>query len=183
VKILVTVGNAQQPFDRLLSMIDPALAALPEKVDGVCQIGPSRVEPRGLRFVKHLDRVEFDRQVDEVDVVICHGGVGSLASAIARGHLPIALARRVALGEIVVNDHQLEVIAQLAKTGQVLDAEGGITGDMLIRARDARRSRRVAPAPDLRAIERAFTRSPVEPRIKPMLRILASLGPPVTRVR
>lgn len=182
-KILVTVGNAQQPFDRLLTMIDSALAAPPEKVDGICQIGPSRVEPRGLRVVKHLDRVEFDRQVDEADVVVCHGGVGSLASAIARGHLPIALARRVALGEIVVNDHQLEVIAQLAATGQVLDAENGITGGLLVRARDARRSRAESPAPELGAIERALARAPGEPRIHPMLRILASLGPPIKRIR
>ena len=181
-KILVTVGNAQQPFDRLLTMIDSALAALPEKVDGVCQIGPSRVEPRGLRLVKHLNRVEFDRQVDEADVVVCHGGVGSLASAIAHGHMPIALARRGALGEHV-NDHQLEVIAQLAATGQMLDAERGITAGMLVRARHARRSRTDAPAPELGAIERALARSSGEPRIHSILRILASLSPPIKRVR
>jgi UDP-N-acetylglucosamine transferase subunit ALG13 len=178
----VTVGNAQQPFDRLLDMVNRVLADHPEAIDGVCQIGPSRVEPKRLRVVRYLDRAEFDREIGEADVVVCHGGVGSLAIAIAHGHMPIALARRGVLGEHV-NDHQLEVIAHLAATGRLLDATQGITRGMLAHARDARRSG-TELLPDLDAIDRALSRAPAAPRRSLLpLRLLASLGPPLKRVR
>ncbi len=179
----MTVGNAQQPFDRMLAMVDEALAAWPGPLEGVCQIGPSRIEPRGLRAVRYLERTEFDREVEEADIVVCHGGVGSLAIAIASGHLPIAVARRGDLGEHV-NNHQLEVIMQLAGMGHLLDANQGITRDMLERARAARRSRTEARAPDLGIIGAAMARAPAEPRQFPWpLQILASLAGPIKQVR
>lgn len=117
-KIFVTVGTALQPFDRLLRAVDEALRCLGRPYGGLCQHGPSLVRPVGLRAVFRLCDEEFRRALREADVVICHAGVGTLASAIRAGHRPLVMARLADKGEIV-NDHQLEILRLLAVRGLV----------------------------------------------------------------
>lgn len=115
-RVFVTVGNALDPFDRLLKLTD---AALPEKgADGVCQHGVSSVRPRGLAPVQLLSRPEFEAELRRADVVICHAGVGTLWSALEAGHRPLVVPRRVGLREHV-NDHQLEICAALEPEGLI----------------------------------------------------------------
>ncbi len=143
-KIFVTVGGGLQPFDRLLAAVDALQASSKIAFEGVCQVGPSRIEPRGMKSVRQVSRPDFDRHVADADVIVCHAGVGTLATAIRHGHVPVAMARRAAFGE-VVNDHQVEMVRQLAATGQVLDADQGLTAELLVRAREARRPSRNEP--------------------------------------
>ncbi|MCL4752357.1 MAG: hypothetical protein KJ015_19500 [Myxococcales bacterium] len=112
----MTVGNALDPFDRLLEMVDAALPA--EGVEGLCQHGVSAVRPRGLKHVPILTRPEFDSELCRADVVLCHAGVGTLWSAIEAGHHPLVVPRREHLGEHV-NDHQLEICAALEPEGLI----------------------------------------------------------------
>ena len=182
-KLLVTVGNAFQPFDRLLRMVEGALVSFPQPIEGICQIGFSNLTPPGLRAVRRLERAEFERCVEEADVVVSHGGVGAIATAVDHGHLPIVLARRADLGEHV-NDHQRDVVRELAATGRLLDAEGGIGPSLLARARAARRRGRDATAPDLMPIAAEVDRSvpPVRWRT-PWLELAARFGPRARRIR
>jgi UDP-N-acetylglucosamine transferase subunit ALG13 len=183
VRIFVTVGWAFQPFEMLLGLVHSAMLACSEPIEGVCQTGYSWTEPFGLRAVRRLPRDEFERQVAAADVVICHGGVGALASAWAHGHLPLVVARRAALGEHF-NDHQREIVAQLARAGRLVDAEDGITEALLRRARGARRPGR-EEEPQLDALAAALKKGrgrPLRWRELP-LRMLGACAPAASRLR
>jgi UDP-N-acetylglucosamine transferase subunit ALG13 len=78
-------------------------------------------------------------------VVVCHSGVGSALEALDAGHSPILVPRRRAHGEHI-DDHQLQVAADLERRGLALVRDPGeLSTDDLFAA--ARRSVRAASSP------------------------------------
>ncbi len=120
-RVFVTVGNSLDPFDRLIEMVDESLPDGP--VDGLCQYGSSTVRPSRMSSRSHLTRPEFENEIVAADVIVCHGGVGTIWSAVREGHAPLVVPRRVALREHV-NDHQLEIVRELAAAGKIVAVEG-----------------------------------------------------------
>ncbi|MDI1448113.1 glycosyltransferase [Polyangium sp. 6x1] len=189
-RIFVTVGNALVPFDRLLRWVDEATSALAVPADGLCQHGPSEVRPRALTPREHLSRAEFEREMDQADVVVCHAGVGTLADALRRGHRPIVAARRAGFGEIV-NDHQLEIVTVLGQEGRIEVAEDAesLRAALLRYARGE--ARRGAPRDEdparLLPVARAIAEGPARARPplfgKLAMGALAALGPSLDRLR
>ena len=117
-RVFVTVGNSLKRFDRLLQAVERTLEAVPAPRTGSCQHGPSEIRPPALRPVAFLGRDEFEHELRSADIVITHGGVGTLATAVRAGHRPIVMARLSRHDEIV-NDHQLEIIRELSRRGLV----------------------------------------------------------------
>jgi UDP-N-acetylglucosamine transferase subunit ALG13 len=112
--IFVTVGTNEAPFDRLLRGVEP-LAARDELI---VQYGSGTYRPAGSRCVDFLAFDEVVAHVVEASVVITHGGVGSVAVALANGKIPVVVPRRRAFGE-AVDDHQFVFARHLAATGIV----------------------------------------------------------------
>ena len=139
-RLFVTVGNATVGFDRLLQVVEAALPSVPLEVEGVCQRGASKRTVPGLRSVDFLSREEFEKEMREADVVICHGGVGTIRSALSSGHRPLVMARRPSFGELV-NDHQTELAEALRAEGLVAVIS---TADEV--AREIQTARHRAPA-------------------------------------
>lgn len=114
--VFATVG-ATLPFDRLVRMVEDAKrdGLLPERV--ILQVGDSRHVPAGVEEV-HAS-LPFDEVKDilrRADIVICHGGTGSLITALQNGCRVIAVPRLFDLGEHY-DDHQLEVTSAFAERG------------------------------------------------------------------
>lgn len=121
-RFAVTVGTDHHPFDRLIGWINDWLGQHPERTGAFAvQWGSASVEPvcPGQRF---LDASQLDAMLDDADVIICHGGPGSMADAWARGQVPIAVPRLRRLGE-VVDDHQVDFCRKLAGLGRIRLAE------------------------------------------------------------
>jgi UDP-N-acetylglucosamine transferase subunit ALG13 len=112
-RILVTVGMGSWPFDRLISAVAPLCA----RHDVFAQTGTSLVQPP----CPHQAFLTFDEcqaKIRDADVVICHAG--NTVRVIQRlGRVPIAMARRAALGEMG-NDHQVHYLRQEASSGPVV---------------------------------------------------------------
>ncbi len=119
--MLATVG-AILPFDRM------SKAVLGLKRDGtiteslVLQTGTNSdvapcAEP-GLRCVETLGFAEIKGVLRTADLVICHGGTGSLVTALREGCRIVAMPRRQDRGE-VYDDHQFEIAAAFAARGLV----------------------------------------------------------------
>jgi UDP-N-acetylglucosamine transferase subunit ALG13 len=188
-RLLVTVGNALQPFDRMLRTVDAALLRRPGAFDGVCQVGTSEVRPGGLRSVPVLSRPEFEEEMGRADIVISHAGVGSIHTALRYGHSPLVFARQARLGEHV-NDHQIELVEAFADRARVLPADDEAT---LLRHLDAflegglcRRTALETPSETgLRMIGQALQFKP--PHAPPIgrfiARLLAAFGPPIERLQ
>ena len=188
-RLFVTVGNAREPFDRLLRLVDEAIAVSNLPVEGVCQHGTSSVRPRALATRPLLGRDEFEREMDRADAVVCHAGVGAVSAAIRRGHVPLVLPRRRALGEHV-NDHQLELFDALHAQGRIAPiTDAPSLADALARARRSDAGGRLAPrdpariAPVARALELGAPRAK-NPRLgRLFLLAVAALGPRLERLR
>jgi UDP-N-acetylglucosamine transferase subunit ALG13 len=56
------------------------------------------------------------------DVIVCHGGSGSIADVLRLGRRPLVVPRRPDLGEHV-DDHQITHARLLASTGEIMLAE------------------------------------------------------------
>lgn len=129
----VTFGTHDQPFDRLLRLVDDAAAAgvLPAPVE--VQAGPPggyrprAVSPRAMTPEEHRRRLEG------CDVLVCHAGAGLIATALRARRRPLVLPRRGARGEHV-DDHQADLARELAALGLVVDLEGVPAADAVARA-------------------------------------------------
>lgn len=155
--VLVTVGTDHHPFDRLVRWTNDWLAAHPEQVPGFfVQSGAASVSPicPGAAF---LDVVQLDATLDGADIVVCHGGPGSIAAAWARGLLPIAVPRKPELGEHV-DDHQVTFCRKLAELGRIRLAETAAEFGSLLKeaARDRARFRASVPTADVDAAVARF---------------------------
>lgn len=117
-RVFAATGSRSFPFDRMIQALDGAVSSgvLPEGTTVLAQVGSSAWEPRFIDVVDYLDRDEFLARVDEADLVVSHGGTGSLMTALSRGKRVVAVPRRAVFGE-VVDDHQVEFVRQLERAG------------------------------------------------------------------
>lgn len=146
---LVSVGTRAEPFDRLLAMVDDAVAAgrLPPPV--VAQSGTSGYRPSSYTARASLSPAEIDRAMHRSRYVVCHGGTGLIAAAIAAGRRPMVLARRRARGEHRT-EHQHQIVEKLAAEGAIVALDDEIS------ERDVRLADEPAPAAlasDVRSLE------------------------------
>ena len=116
----VSVGNAYQPFTRLLHAVTSNAHALPRSV--VVQHGHTPFDSFECRGVTFLDMQAFESAVSEAEVLIFHAGAGSVIHALGAGKAPVVMARRAEFGEHV-DDHQVEFARELALTGRVAAVE------------------------------------------------------------
>jgi UDP-N-acetylglucosamine transferase subunit ALG13 len=76
------------------------------------QTGFSDYQPRNYEYKNFLDRDEFKQKIKESEIVITHGGTGSIMGAVKAGKWVIAVPRLRRYGEHV-DDHQEQIIKQL----------------------------------------------------------------------
>ena len=109
--MFVTLGSQKFQFNRLLKTIDELLekGCIEQKV--FAQIGHSDYEPRFYAYTRFLDREEYARIMDQAEVVVTHGGTGSILGALKKGKKVIAVPRLAKYGEHV-DDHQLQLVHQ-----------------------------------------------------------------------
>ncbi|MES2492638.1 MAG: glycosyltransferase [Pseudomonadota bacterium] len=119
--LFATVG-ATLPFDRLTSMVAHAKTKglIPEDV--LVQTGVGGVRPDGVRSCETMPYDEMNRTLREADIVVCHGGTGSLITALRQGCRVITIPRRFDRGEHY-DDHQCEITNALAARGLVAVAD------------------------------------------------------------
>jgi len=83
--IFISTGSQKFQFNRLLEAVD-GLVASGRITDTVfAQTGYSTYQPKHYEYQAFLDREQFENKIDEADIVITHGGTGSIMSAIVRG--------------------------------------------------------------------------------------------------
>jgi UDP-N-acetylglucosamine--N-acetylmuramyl-(pentapeptide) pyrophosphoryl-undecaprenol N-acetylglucosamine transferase len=126
--MFATVG-AVLPFDRLVNMVAEANArgAISDRI--LIQTGIGGARPDGLEVVETLPFDDVQALLRDASIVVCHGGTGSLITALREGCHVIAVPRLFRLGE-VYDDHQLEIseafeqrgLVQVANTAEELAA-------------------------------------------------------------
>lgn len=117
--VFVTVGTDHHPFDRLVGWAEGWLERHAE-IDSFIQYGTSR--RAAVDGAAYLDQDQMLAHLRSADVVVCHGGPGTIMACLDAGKKPVVAARRSALGEHV-DDHQIRFTARLGASGLVVLAE------------------------------------------------------------
>ena len=118
--VFATVG-ATLPFDRLVESVAQLRRedAIPERL--FVQTGIGGAAPEGLLVVETLPFDEVQTILRDAAIVVCHGGTGSLITALREGCQVIAMPRLADRGEHY-DDHQAEITNAFAQRGLVLVA-------------------------------------------------------------
>lgn len=117
--ILVTLGTQDKNFVRLLEKIDQLInnGLIKDKV--IVQAGFTKYNSENMEIFDLIPQDEFNDLMDKADIIITHGGVGNIISALEKNKKVIAVPRLAKYGEHI-NDHQTQIIAQFNALGYII---------------------------------------------------------------
>lgn len=113
--IFVTIGT-QQPFDRLIKIIDELAPQLNEEV--IAQVYQCGFTPQNIKTIDFLAPDEFNTLYEKARLIISHAGMGTILSALQKEKPIIVFPRIAALGEHR-NEHQLATARKFKEMGTV----------------------------------------------------------------
>lgn len=120
--ILVLLGTQNNSFHRLLEEVQKNIDNGNIKEEVVVQRGYTKFESKNMTMYTQLPADELKKLVDKADLVITHGGVGSIITAIEENKKVIAVPRLKKYKEHV-NDHQLDIIKSFNDAGYIIGLE------------------------------------------------------------
>lgn len=118
-RVFVSVGTQKFPFNRLIQTADEAAAQFGPDDRFFAQTGFSTYEPQHFTFKPFLQKEEFEEQIRSCDLLIVHGGVGTIITALKYGKNIIVIPRQGRYGEHV-DDHQMQIAESFAQKDLVL---------------------------------------------------------------
>ena len=117
--ILVTLGTQDKSFERLLKALDNLIDKKIIQEEVVVQAGYTNYESKNMKVFSYLPKEEFEKLIEECDLLITHAGVGSIMAGLKRKKKIIAIPRLAKYQEHT-NDHQLQIAEEFEKEGYLL---------------------------------------------------------------
>jgi len=117
--ILVTLGTQDKSFKRLLEAIQKQIDKGNIKDEVIVQAGCTKFDSKDMQIFDLIPFDKFDELIKKCDILITHGGVGSIISGLKNGKKVIAAARLKEYREHT-NDHQLQIINNFSSNGYIL---------------------------------------------------------------
>lgn len=117
--ILVLLGTQNNSFHRLLEEINQLIEnkKIQEKV--VVQAGYTKYQSSNMEILDFISNEELEEIEKEANLVITHGGVGSILQCITKNKKVIAVPRLHKYQEHV-NDHQTQIVGTFHKKGYII---------------------------------------------------------------
>ncbi len=117
--ILVLLGTQNNSFHRLLEEIQKNIdnGNIDEEV--IVQKGYTKFESKDMKIYDELPIEEFNELIKKANLIITHGGVGSIITSIKNRKKVIAIPRLKKYKEHV-NDHQLDIIKSFNEMGYII---------------------------------------------------------------
>lgn len=125
--ILVTLGTQKQSFNRLLDMIEKS--NINDKI--IVQAGYTKYKSKKMKILDFVNYQEMDKLIKQADLIITHGGTGSIVTAIKQGKKVIACPRLKKYGEHV-DDHQKQIVDIFSEVGYILKLDENDNLDELV---------------------------------------------------
>lgn len=114
--ILVLLGTQDNSFHRLLDKIQELIDKKIIKEEVVVQAGRTKYESKDMKIFSLVSQDKLKELTEKADIVITHGGVGSIVMSLKMGKKVIAVPRLSTFGEHV-NDHQIQIVDSFDKQG------------------------------------------------------------------
>ena len=117
--ILVMLGTQNNSFHRLLEEIDNLIdkKIIDQKV--IVQAGYTKYQSKNMQIVDFMSKEELEKLQEQADLIITHGGVGSIVSSLKKEKKVIAIPRLHEYNEHV-NNHQIEIIEKFNERGNII---------------------------------------------------------------
>lgn len=118
--IYITLGTQGADFSRCLKMVEELIQKRNITDEMIAQVGSSSYKPQNIKCFDFVQEIDYQRYIQDAEVIITHAGSGALFSSIKKGKKTIAVARLAKYHEMV-DDHQTELVRKLTKEGYILD--------------------------------------------------------------
>ena len=112
--IFVSLGTNDKSFKRLLDKIDKEISLGNIKDKVIVQSGYTKYESKNMDIIDLMPMDVFNKNISECDILITHGGVGTILDGLKLGKKIIAFPRLAKYQEHV-NDHQAEFTKMVEK--------------------------------------------------------------------
>lgn len=118
--ILVTLGTQDKKFYRLLNSIQSEIKKGNINEEVVVQAGYScDFKSEDMKIFNLIEMDQFDELISKCDLLITHGGVGSIITGLKYNKKVIACARLSKYLEHT-NDHQTQIVDNFSKSGYIM---------------------------------------------------------------
>ena len=117
--IFVTLGTQDKPFYRLLEALEYQINIGNISEEVVVQAGGTKFKSDKMKIFDLVSQDDFAQYIKCSRIIITHGGVGSIITALSNDKKVIAVPRLAKYGEHV-NDHQLQILKCFEKKGYIL---------------------------------------------------------------
>lgn len=125
--ILVTLGTQKQPFTRLLDIIESS--NINDEI--IVQAGHTKYESKKMKILDFISYEEMEKLVDKANIIITHGGTGSIVGPLKKEKKIIAMPRLSKYLEHV-DDHQIQIVDMFADVGYIMKCDDGDDLDKII---------------------------------------------------
>lgn len=116
--VLVLLGTQNNDFKRLLKAVQENIDNKVIEDEVVVQAGFTKFDSRDMKIFDFIDKEKLFELIDKADLIITHGGVGSIIASLKKGKKVIVVPRQKKYGEHV-NNHQLQIAKKFEQDGYV----------------------------------------------------------------
>lgn len=117
--ILVMLGTQNNSFHRLLEEIDELVKKGIINDEIIVQAGYTKYNSKNMKILGLMPKEELEKYQEKADLIITHGGVGSIISSIEKGKKVIAVPRLHEYQEHV-NNHQIEIVEKYSNENLII---------------------------------------------------------------
>lgn len=117
--IFVTVGTHEQSFNRLIKTIDLLVKDNIIRDEVFIQTGYTEYKPKFCKFKDVITVEEMEHYAHVANIIITHGGPGSIMLAFSNKKVPIVVPRQKEFNEHVDN-HQVKFTNKLEKENKII---------------------------------------------------------------
>lgn len=130
--ILITLGTQDKQFTRLLDNIQKCIdkGIINDKV--VVQAGFTKYNSKDMEIFDLIDRDKFNELIKECDLLITHGGVGSILTGL-KNNKKVIVCPRLAKYKEHINDHQIQIVNNFYKEGYILKYNEGDNLEIILK--------------------------------------------------
>lgn len=117
--ILVTLGTQDKSFKRLLDNIQEQIEKGNIKDKVIVQAGFTKYTSNDMEIFDLIDREQFTKLISQCDLLITHGGVGSILTGL-KNNKKVIVCPRLAKYKEHMNDHQVQIVENFYQAGYIL---------------------------------------------------------------
>lgn len=117
--ILITLGTQDKQFTRLLDVVQEQINKGNIKDKVIVQAGHTKYKSKDMKIFDLIDRDKFTDLIAKCDILITHGGVGSIITGL-QNNKKVIVAPRLSKYNEHINDHQIQIVENFAQAGYIL---------------------------------------------------------------